>query len=226
MKALSALGYSCFAPDMPGFGSSFEPECDPPSISWYAGLYYATFSKLANFKHGCHVIGHHSGGVIGIELAAAYGDFCRTLTAVGPTVMSAEERRELSKTFLDPFNKPVLSGEHLTKTWEYLRWEGIPEKNVDLMQREVLDHVRAWRGRSQIYACVWAYDCAEAMQNIKRNCKIMGLCAKDDVLWPYFENFKTVGRDVRSAEIQGGNFGPDLDPTGILDLVVPFITEE
>lgn len=223
MQSLSEVGFACFAPDMPGFGSSFDPELDPPSISWYADLYHATFSHFAEFKQGCHIVGHHSGGVIGIELAAKYTGFCLSLTAVGPTVMSAEDRLELSKTFLDPFNKPVASGSHLLKTWEYLRWEGIPEHDVELMQREVLDHVRAWKGRSQIYACVWEYDCEEAMKNIEGGCKILGLCAKDDVLWPYFNNFKAVDADLTTEEIQGGNFGPDLDSDGIVKLLMPFI---
>ncbi|KAF7555710.1 hypothetical protein G7Z17_g1974 [Cylindrodendrum hubeiense] len=208
---------------MPGFGCSFDPANDPPSITWYADLYYAAFSNMPEFGLGCHVLGHHSGGVIGTELAAKYQGFCRSLTSVGPTVMSVNDRQELSKTFLDPFNKPVPSGEHLIKTWEYLRWEGIPEKNMELMQREALDHIRAWKGRNQIYTCVWSYDCEKSMRLIEKGCKIMGLCAKDDVLWPYFENFKSVGRVVEAKEIEGGNFGPDLDSEGILKAFVPFI---
>ncbi|KFA79091.1 hypothetical protein S40288_07035 [Stachybotrys chartarum IBT 40288] len=219
MPALSALGYSCFAPDMPGFGSSFDPDMEPGGIAWYTDLYHSTFSKFPAFKHGCHVLGHHSGGVIGTELAARYPDFCKSLTFVGPTVMSAEDRLELSKTFLEPFNKPVPSGSHLLKTWEYLVWEGIAKENLELLQREVLDHVRAWRGRSQIYECVWAYDCAEAMKNIPDECRVLGLCARDDVLWPYFDNFKRVGREVVWKEIKGGNFGPDEDCSNIVRIL-------
>jgi pimeloyl-ACP methyl ester carboxylesterase len=224
MEALCSLGYACFAPDMPGFGASFDPIAGPPSISWYADLYHETFSRFPEFADGCHIVGHHSGGVIGTELAAGYTGFCRTLTCVGPTVMSKAERVELSKTFLEPFNKPVVSGNHLQETWKYLRWEGIPESEMELMQREALDHIRAWKGRSQIYSCVWAYDCAAAMAQIPENCKILGICARDDVLWPYFANFIRTGRAVEAGEITGGNFGPDLDAEAIVTHVVSLIT--
>lgn len=221
---LDVLGWACYAPDMPGFGGSFDPEADPPSIRWYADLYHETFCAMESFRGGCHVLGHHSGGVIGTELAARFSGFVRTLTCVGPTIMASEERAHMSKTFLVPFNKPVSSGEHLKKTWDYLIWEGIsPAQELDLLQREVIDHIRAWKGRSQIYKCVWAYDCEESTRNIDEECKILGLCARNDVLWPYFDKFKMVGRQVDSCEISGGNFGPDLDCQGILNTFLSLV---
>ena len=223
MIHLAHLGWTCYAPDMPGFGGSFDPTEDPPGITWYADLYHDVFSKLPEFEHGCHILGHHSGGVIGIELAVKYPASVRSLTCVGPTVMSSTERTEMSKTFLEPFNKPFSSGDHLKKTWEYLIWEGISSDNVDLLQREALDHIRAWKGRSQIYRCVWDYDCGEALKNTEESCKVLGLCAEDDVLWPFFENFKSSGRMVEARVVKGGNFGPDLDCDGIVEEFLAFV---
>ena len=223
MSSLSSLGYYCLAPDMPGFGESFDPKTDPSSINWYADLYYATFSGLEQFKNGCHLLGHHSGGVIGGELAAEYEGFCQSLTIIGPTIMSSQERLEMSKTFLDPFNIPVPSGDHLKKTWDYILWEGIPERELELLQRETLDHIKAWKGRNQIYTCVWAYDCSDSLKKVSSDCKILGLCARDDVLWPYFEKFKSVRNGVLAYEIEGGNFGPDRDVPGILQHFLKFI---
>ncbi|EXJ80687.1 hypothetical protein A1O3_06971 [Capronia epimyces CBS 606.96] len=220
MVRLAALGYRCYAPDMPGFGSSFDPSSNPPAIAWYADLYYETFSPWAEFQHGCHIIGHHSGGVLGSDLAAKHHDFVRSLTFVGPGVMDAAARQEMSKTFLAPFNRPVASGEHLTKTWDYLMWEGILATHLELLQREAIDHIRAWKGRSQIYSCVWAYDVGESIKKTSPSCKILALCARDDVLWPYFDAVKGLGREIITHEIRGGNFGPDLDPEGVLKYFV------
>jgi pimeloyl-ACP methyl ester carboxylesterase len=64
MKIFAILGYSSFAPDMPGFGQSFDPSEDPPNVAWYADLYADAFGSMSAFKKGCHLIGHHSGGVI------------------------------------------------------------------------------------------------------------------------------------------------------------------
>ncbi|EXJ90265.1 hypothetical protein A1O1_03364 [Capronia coronata CBS 617.96] len=225
MRSLAALGYSCYAPDMPGFGSSFDPAYDPPAIAWYTDLYYNTFSKFPEFqKRGCHLIGHHSGGTLGSDLAARYPDFVQSLTFVGPGVMDAAARKEMSKTFLDPFNRPVPSGEHLIKTWDYLIWEGIPKTNLDLLQREALDHIRAWKGRSQIYACIWEHDVGDSITKMNPSCKILALCAKDDVLWKYFDNIKaltkSLGRDAVCREIKGSNFSPDLDSETIFEYFV------
>jgi pimeloyl-ACP methyl ester carboxylesterase len=213
---------------MPGFGASDDPVSDPPNIAWYAGLYHTAFSQFSEFENGCHIIGHHSGAVIGTELGnrEKYGAFVRSLTCVGPAVLSAEQRLEMSKTFLDPFNKPMASGDHLIKTWEYLQWEGLsPETGLELLHREALDHIRAWKGRSQIYSCVWAFDCEKALELLPPECKVLGLCAQDDILWTYFEQFKAVNKTVQGEQIKGGNFGPDRDWTGILRFFIPFIND-
>lgn len=217
MQELSSRGFFCFAPDMPGFGESFNPKEDPKGIEWYSELYYEFFSKQFEFVRGCHIIGHHSGAVIGIDLVARYPGFVESLTLVGPAIMSADERRIMADKTMSPFDKPVADGSHLTKTWNYLLDHGIPSNNVELQQRELLDHARAWRGRMQIYACVWAYDCAAALGRIAEDCKIMALCARDDVLWPYFGNVKGVRKEVHCQEIKGANFGADLGTYDILD---------
>ncbi|KAL1894356.1 hypothetical protein Sste5346_005855 [Sporothrix stenoceras] len=232
MPMLTALGYTCYAPDMPGFGNSFDPEEDPPSISWYASLYYEAFtSQVPEFKDGVHVIGHHSGGILGMEFASnpdQYPGFVRSLTIVGASVMTVADRAKMSKTFLSPFNKPVASGEHLQKTWDYLKWEGLnPDVELELVHREALDHARAWKGRNQIYSCVWKYERMEALDAIPAEVKVAGLCAPDDVLWPYYGNFKAlVTRPIETTVIKGGNFGPDLDPEGILYAFLRLIGEK
>lgn len=210
MQHLSALGYSCFAPDMPGFGESDDPKDVPSSIAWYSNLYMSVFAGLPSFNRGCHIIGHHSGAVIGTDLAANHGDFVQSLTLVGPAIMSAEQRRHWAESTLVPFNQPVEDSSHLATTWNYLVEMGIPKDDLVLLQRETLDHARAWQGRLQIYACVWAYDCGEALKSIPKECKIAALCAEDDVLWPYFENVELVRDGVKKGKIAGANFGPDL----------------
>jgi len=57
-------------------------------------------------------------------------------------------------------------------------------KELDLWQREVIDHVRAWKGRNLIYGAVWAQDAERIYAEVK--CRILLMCARDDVLWKYF----------------------------------------
>lgn len=79
-------------------------------------------------------------------------------------------------------------------------------------QRDGLDHIRAWRGRNQAYAAVWNYDCIAGFQNV--NCPVMAVCAKDDVLWPYFPRVQEAKPTTKVEEVTGANHTPDRDPEG------------
>jgi pimeloyl-ACP methyl ester carboxylesterase len=214
-------GYESYAPDMPGFGASFHPSEDPNAISWYSDLYATVFSVMPAFKDGCHLVGHHSGGVIGTEMNLSHPELIRSLTIVGPALMDATERNEMRQHFLFPFNEPVEDGSHLLKTWEYVNALGIPKQSTELLHRETLDHVRAWKGRSQIYSCVWDYDSIEAFKKI--TCPILTLCAEDDVLWPYIHYVKELRPDVSVEEIVGANFGLDQGARDIKRHLLKFL---
>jgi hypothetical protein len=42
-------------------------------------------------------------------------------------------------------------------------------------------------------------------------CRIMLMCARDDVLWSYFDYVKRLRSGVKAVEIGGANFGLDRD---------------
>jgi pimeloyl-ACP methyl ester carboxylesterase len=209
MKHFTPLGHPCFAPDMPGFGGSFDPQTDPPAISWYIDLYANhVFPTMGLQPGGFHLIGHHSGGVIGLEMAVLHPTLLKSLVSIGPAVMTAEQRSEMRAKYVVPFNKPEPTGGHLLKTWEYLNGKShnIPTSELDLLQRETIDHIRAWKGRLQIYNCVWNQDSETLLKQVQT--PTLALCARDDVLWAYFEYFKNIRPDIETAEVTGGNFGP------------------
>jgi pimeloyl-ACP methyl ester carboxylesterase len=208
MHHFSGLGYTCFAPDMPGFGQSFDPDHTPESLAWYASLHIDVFTALPEFASGCHILGHHSGAPLGVEMAVLRPDFVRSLAMLGPVVMPAEARQKALEAAASAFNEPVADGSHLLKTWEYLQQPGrILSSEVDLLQRETLDHVRAWKGRLQIYKCVFTHDGDAMLPRVK--CPVLALCAKDDVLWPHFGRVKEVKPDVVAEEVEGGVFALD-----------------
>jgi pimeloyl-ACP methyl ester carboxylesterase len=224
MNVFSSQGYQCVAPDMPGFGQSFDPLSDPPAISWYIDLYLEVFSGLATFEHGCHVVGHHSGGVIGVEFAVSHPGFVRTLTICGPVLMEKEQREAMRAKVTVPFNRPVPDGSHWLKTWEYLQHHGgIPADDLEVLQQETLDHARAWRGRIQIYNCVWDHDGPALFRRVA--CPVLALCAPDDVLWSAFGAVKTLRPDVQTAEVTGANFGPSRGAERMAEVLTPFLRD-
>jgi pimeloyl-ACP methyl ester carboxylesterase len=225
MDIFASLGYYSYAPDMPGFGQSFDPVENPADIAWYANLYADLFEAMPLFKDGCHLVGHHSGAVIGTQMSVSHSKFIRSLTMVGPALLNSSERNAMRERYLSPFNKPVFDGSHLLATWDYVsdHDKQIPRQEIDLLQRETLDHLRAWKGRSQIYSCVWDYDGISDFREI--SCPVLALCAKDDVLWPYFHYVHEMRPDVQTGEIVGSNFGLDRGAESIQLLLKDFLAE-
>lgn len=225
----SALGHPTYAPDLPGFGQSFDPT--PPkdgellTTPWYCSILFAFLSSLGLKTY--HLVGHHSGACLSLELAALHPTTVLSLTLIGPTLMSASERLALKARFFAPFNEPVEDGSHLLATWTYLHKMGIPSSDLELWQREFLDHARAWKGRTLIYGAVWEQDGQALLREVK--CRVLCMCAEDDVLWEYWHWVDTLRGemqekvDVRSAVVKGANFECDLDVEGCTAVMDGFL---
>ncbi|KAF2001593.1 alpha/beta-hydrolase [Amniculicola lignicola CBS 123094] len=246
MFHFSSLGYPCYAPDMPGFGNSFDPSpsdisvIEKEGIVWYCNLYISVFTNLGfwNVKNGgVHIIGHHSGAALAPQLAVLAPDIVASICLVGPTVVGERERIAMREKFMVPFNTPEPSGAHLQKTWDYLGRMGVTsagsgssppkecsDEDLELWQRELLDHVRAWKGRLQIYGAVWAVDAEHLFLQVK--CPVLALCARDDVLWEHLGYVKKVrpnDASVGVAEVKGANFSVDRDAVGVIEVWKPFL---
>jgi pimeloyl-ACP methyl ester carboxylesterase len=224
-------GHAGYAPDMPGFGQSFDPTEDDveriheQGTAWFTGIFMTVFEQLglcnrsSNQRAGnggkFHIIGHHSGASLANQLAATYPNIVESNCLVGATVIGYEERQKMKELFLKPFNQPVEDGSHLMKTWDYLGHMGLPEGcDIDLKQREVIDHIRAWRGRNLIYGAVWEQDSEGLFRQVQ--CPVLVLCARDDVLWHHVNNVQKVKPEASVAEVKGANFSLDLDVKGIV----------
>lgn len=208
LKTFGCLGdaWECFAFDTPGFGGSFDPPADSrPSLSQYADWLYAAIGKAGIAR--CHLVGHHTGACIAVDLAARYPSLVKTLSMVGPVLLTPEERTEFSRHFGAPFT-PTVSGSYLLENWEYLRALG-GDRDVALLHREMFDMLRAWQGRVQAYAAVWDHDFTNCFQRVQ--CPIMVMAAPDDVLFPYLGRAAAARPDVTVLDIAGANFEPDLD---------------
>ena len=125
--------YSCYAPDMPGFGASFDPSpvdelaIEERGTEWYCNLYVDFFKNLGIWKEvgkdgsgGVHLLGHHSGASLAPQLATISSEVVRSVCLIGASIMNEAERKIMRDTFLVPFNTPEPLGSHLLKTWQYL----------------------------------------------------------------------------------------------------------
>lgn len=205
-----------FAFDTPGFGGSFDPTGNPAMPDYARWLSKAI--RAAGISR-CHLMGHHTGACIGVEIAAAQPDLVQTLTMVGPVPLTAEERIEFSKHFGTPFT-PGPSGGYLLDNWEYLRNLG-GHHDVMLWHREMADQLRAWHGRVLSYSAVWDQDFTAHYKTVKMPLMIM--CATDDVLYPYFQRAQDIRPDAVAHELSGANFEPDLDADNFCSKLAAFL---
>ncbi|PMD31763.1 hypothetical protein L207DRAFT_536730 [Hyaloscypha variabilis F] len=159
------------------FGSSYDPETQPPNTAYYVDVFMQLFTSLKIEKS--HLVGHHLGAGLANELAALYPSKVLTLCLVRATIMKREEQISLNTLINVPLSEPVAAGAQLQKTWDYLGNHGVGD-DLEFKQGELLDHVRAWNGRRQIYACVFEQDMWGFFEKVE--CETMVMCARGDVL--------------------------------------------
>ncbi|KAF4634271.1 hypothetical protein G7Y89_g3832 [Cudoniella acicularis] len=117
MQRCASAGYDCFAPDMPGFGNSYDPTGNPSSITFYVETFLLLSKEKGLTK--LHLVGHYTEASIATKWAALYPDMVLNITVSGPALYNEAEQESFKKTDLVMFNKPVVDGSHFTKTWEY-----------------------------------------------------------------------------------------------------------
>jgi pimeloyl-ACP methyl ester carboxylesterase len=206
--------------DTPGFGGSFDaPADDRPSMAQYVD-WLAEAVRAAGISRA-HIVGHHTGSCIGVELAARYPELAQTLTMVGPVPLTDAERVEFSKHFGTPFT-PVVSGSYLLENWEYLRKLGAHADPM-LIHREMADQLRAWWGRVQSYNAVWGQDFPAFYAAVK--CPIQIGAAPDDVLYPFLARAAEQRPDTAVMVLDGANFEPDLDADGFARQLGAFLAK-
>ena len=217
-RLMDALGgaYDMYAFDSPGFGGSFDPE-GMPSMSNYVDWLMAAVDKsgLEQF----HVVGHHTGACIGVEAAGRFPDRITSLAMIGPVPLTADEREEFRQHFSTPM-KPTPDGAYLSETWEYLRELGA-DAELDLHHREVVDTLRAYWGRYQIYSSVWDQDFTAFYKEVA--CPMLIMCATDDVLAPFFDRARQMRPDAMAVDLGGANFEPDLDTDRVAAALKEFL---
>jgi pimeloyl-ACP methyl ester carboxylesterase len=208
LKTMNRLAgqWRMFAFDTPGFGGSFDPDPEArPPMSDYVDWMGEAVRGVGIER--CHLVGHHTGACIAVELAARNPELAQSLTLIGPVPLTEEERLEFSKHFGLPFT-PNVSGSYLLENWEYLRALGA-HKDPMLIHREMADQLRAWWGRVQAYAAVWTQDFTGFYKAVR--CPLLIGAAPEDVLRAYLDRARQMRPDAEVLDLDGANFEPDLD---------------
>ncbi len=207
-KVMAALtgGAPLYALDTPGFGGSFDPVI-VPVIADYARWIRDTLAALG-FEQ-VHLVGHHTGAAIAVELAAAQPRLAKTITLVGPSLLTAEERQDFAARLGAPF-RPTRSGAYLLKNWEYLRIGGA-DADVTVLHAEMIDMLRAWAARPHAYAAVWDQDMLGLLSRLVS--PVLVMAAPDDISFPFLSRTSAACPSATLTTLSAGaNFEPDLVP--------------
>lgn len=146
---LLARTHRTIAIDTPGYGCS-DPVAGEPAIAEYAGAIVDVWDRLGIAS--AWVVGHHTGAVIGVELAAAFPSRVAGLVLSGPVYLDAAGREALARHFVQWRVRD--DGAHLIEKWEkFLAW--VPDPR--LVQRLVVDLFRAGETSEQGHFAVAAY---------------------------------------------------------------------
>lgn len=130
--------YRCIAMDTVGFGES-DALPGAPSIESWAKAAAQLLDALGIAR--CHVVGHHTGGVIAVELAARHG------ARVGALVLSStpftDEAFRRARAQRPPIDAVEASndGAHLAALWRK-RQAFYPPGRADLLHAFVLDALK------------------------------------------------------------------------------------
>ncbi|KUJ21552.1 alpha/beta-hydrolase [Mollisia scopiformis] len=170
----------CYQSMMKDFGASYDPVEDSTSTRYYVDIFMGLFRHLRLPK--MHLVGHHSGAALAMEMSAVYPSEVFTCALSGPALAIPEEQAKMFKNLARELSKPKEDGSHLMKVWNLMNGELYTD--LDIKNHEVIDTLRAWKGRDQAYAVTFKQNKLAYYEKI--TVLILAMCSEEDVLWPCF----------------------------------------
>jgi pimeloyl-ACP methyl ester carboxylesterase len=202
--------------DTPGYGCS-DRVPGRPTVADYAGAVVQALDALREER--VIVVGHHTGAVIGVELAAAYPQRVERVVLSGPVYTDAAGRAELARFFRQWTISP--DGEHLVEKWRKMHdWLPRPE----LVQRFVVDLFRAGTDSEQGHYAVAEYRMEDRLPLVQ--CPALLLyCSRDPFATPArAAPLRAAFRPARESVVDGGVFAANENPEGYARAVLQYVT--
>ncbi len=187
------------AMDTIGYGESYKP-AGPSGIEDYAR---GAIDLLDGLGIGTTaVVGHHTGAVIGIELAASYPErVTRLVLSASPYIDAAERARRGGRAAVDHVTEHP-EGHHLVELWRG-RQAFYPADRPDLLTRFLADALRAGPKLREGHEACSAYRMEDTIGRVR--CPTLVVCGVED---PFaFPKMERVARAIpgsRAVPIPGG----------------------
>lgn len=219
---LLAESFHAIAMDMYGFGMSAKPE-GPQTIEMYAlgVLSLADALGLDTF----HVMGHHTGAAVALEVAATALHRVSSLVLSSPSYADQKYRDRRSEGAGVDHAEPRPNGQHLLRLWE-LRAPYYPEDHTDLLDRFIRDALAPGVDPAEGHRACARYVMENRAGRVTARVLVLGASAD-----PFtFPDVDRVGEALTSAAsvdvriIEGGTVAMlEQKPQEIADAVLRFL---
>jgi pimeloyl-ACP methyl ester carboxylesterase len=209
------------AMDTIGFGDSSPLPIGSDSIETWAQVALSVLDALSVER--VDVVGHHTGAVIATEVAVTNPQRVRSLVLSSSPFDAAEARaRHASgRAVVDDVERRS-DGSHLVELWQ-MRAEFYPEGNIDLLERFILDALKAGPRAAEGHRVVARYDMQSAVARL--TCPVLLVAATaDPFAYPALARMREALPDANVAEIREGTVAlPDQLPNEFAAAVERFL---
>jgi len=201
LEVLPIIGerYWAIAMDTIGFGDSYKPKknCE---IEDYAEGVITLLNSLKISK--ASLVGHHTGGVIALEVAASYPERVDKLILSAVPYIDEEERlRRRGKKVIDSYELKN-DGSHLLDLWRG-RQPFYPPNRPDLLMRFIADAIKAGSRVVEGHLAVSNYKMEEKAALIR--CPTLVICGTEDPFsYPHMQTLAKAIPNSKTLAIEGG----------------------
>ncbi len=212
--------FQAIAIDTIGYGDSSKPPLGNDSIEHWAEVATSVADALGLARFA--VVGHHTGAVIAIEMAAAYPErIDAAVLSASPFVDAAFRERHAVPSHIDNALRRA-DGSHLAELWR-IRQPWYPEGDIDLLERFVVDAVKAGPRAAEGHAVVARYVMETRLPLIRCPVLVVGPTA-DPHAYPAARPLSERIAGSRYLEIAGGMVPlPDQMPERFAEAVTDFL---
>jgi pimeloyl-ACP methyl ester carboxylesterase len=199
---LVAPNVRVLAMDTPGMGASAPPPPGGATIEAYADAAVALLDRLGLYRTS--VLGHHTGGVIAVDLASRHPDRVDKLVLSSTAwVDGAARERRRSRPPIDAV-APAADGSHLVELWGR-RQAFYPAERPDVLERFVHDALAA-RDPEEGHLAVGRYRMEDSIAGVRAPTLCLGASA-DPFAFPELEAVASRIPGATTAVIEGGTVG-------------------
>ena len=209
------------AMDTIGFGDSYKPG-EKGSIEQYARGVIRFLDAMSIDR--ISIVGHHTGGVIAVEVAASYPERIDKLVLSSTPYVDADDRkRRKTHPPIDAVESKE-DGSHLTELWQK-RMTFYPKNRPDLLTRFVIDALKLGDRAEEGHQAVSSYRMEDRASLIKSPTLVVA-GTEDPFSFPRMDPLSQSIQGSKTAVIEGGMV-PAVDqmPNDFARIVINFLDE-